>query len=91
MDTLILTNAKFYTFNPALPIAERLAVQGGKIFAAGSAQAISADTFSGAKIIDLGGKTVLPAFTDAHITRALAAAKNPQLKMKLENMREKGG
>jgi alcohol dehydrogenase class IV len=28
----------------------------------------------------------LPAFTDAHITRALQAAKNPQLKMKLENM-----
>jgi len=26
------------------------------------------------------------AFTDGHITRALAAAKNPQLKMKLENM-----
>jgi len=26
------------------------------------------------------------AFTDAHLTRALAAAKNPQLKMKLENM-----
>lgn len=28
----------------------------------------------------------LPAFTDAHIERALAAAKDPQLKMKLENM-----
>lgn len=28
----------------------------------------------------------VPAFTDAHITRALNAAKNPQLKMKLENM-----
>jgi alcohol dehydrogenase class IV len=28
----------------------------------------------------------LPAFTEAHIDRALAAAKNPQLKMKLENM-----
>ena len=28
----------------------------------------------------------LPAFTDAHIARALQAAKNPQLKMKLENM-----
>jgi alcohol dehydrogenase len=28
----------------------------------------------------------LPAFTDAHIDRALAAAKDPQLKMKLENM-----
>jgi alcohol dehydrogenase len=28
----------------------------------------------------------LPAFTDEHIDRALAAAKDPQLKMKLENM-----
>lgn len=28
----------------------------------------------------------VPTFTDAHIERALAAAKNPQLKMKLENM-----
>jgi len=28
----------------------------------------------------------VPGFSDAHITRALAAAKNPQLKMKLENM-----
>ncbi len=28
----------------------------------------------------------VPGFTDAHIERALVAAKNPQLKMKLENM-----
>lgn len=28
----------------------------------------------------------VPGFTPAHITRALAAAKDPQLKMKLENM-----
>jgi alcohol dehydrogenase len=28
----------------------------------------------------------VPGFTNMHITRALAAAKNPQLKMKLENM-----
>ena len=28
----------------------------------------------------------LPAFTDAHVERALTAAKDPQLKMKLENM-----
>jgi alcohol dehydrogenase len=28
----------------------------------------------------------VPGFTDEHITRALAAAKNPQLKSKLENM-----
>jgi len=28
----------------------------------------------------------VPGFTDGHIERALTAAKNPQLKMKLENM-----
>ena len=28
----------------------------------------------------------MPGFTDEHIERALAAAKDPQLKMKLENM-----
>jgi len=28
----------------------------------------------------------VPAFTDAHISKALAAAKDPQLRMKLENM-----
>ena len=28
----------------------------------------------------------VPGFSDAHVARALAAAKNPQLKMKLENM-----
>ena len=36
-----------------------------------------------------GAPTILcevPGFSDAHIRRALAAAKDPQLKMKLENM-----
>jgi hypothetical protein len=28
----------------------------------------------------------VPGFTDGHIARALAAAKDPQLRMKLENM-----
>jgi len=28
----------------------------------------------------------VPGFSDAHIERALTAARNPQLKMKLENM-----
>jgi alcohol dehydrogenase len=38
---------------------------------------------------DAGAPTILgevPGFSDAHIRRALAAAKDPQLKMKLENM-----
>ena len=38
---------------------------------------------------DMGAPTTLdevPGFSEAHIHRALAAAKDPQLKMKLENM-----
>ena len=67
MDTLVLTNARFYTFNSALPTVERLVIEGGKIITAGSAREISSDSFPGSKITDLGGMTVLPAFTDAHI------------------------
>jgi predicted amidohydrolase YtcJ len=67
MDTLVLTNARFYTFNPAFPIAGRLVIQGGKIIAAGSAGDLPLDSFPGSKDIDLRGMTVIPAFTDAHI------------------------
>lgn len=67
MDTLALINARFHTFNSAFPIAEILVIRGGKIIAAGSAQEILPDSLPGAKIIDLGGMTVLPAFTDSHI------------------------
>ena len=67
MDTLVLTNAHFHTFDPASPTAECVVIQEGKIIAAGNAREISPDTFPGAKVTDLGGQTVLPAFTDAHI------------------------
>ena len=67
METLFLTNARFYTFNPAIPIAEKLVIRDGKIIAAGSDDEISLEHFPGAKVTDLGGKTVLPAFTDSHI------------------------
>jgi predicted amidohydrolase YtcJ len=67
METLVLTNARFHTFNPAIPIAERLVIRDGKIIAAGSEDEISEDDFPGTKVTDLGGKSVLPAFTDSHI------------------------
>lgn len=49
--------------------------------------AVSESMFAFAKAIDFPTKlSEVEGFTQAHIERALTAAKNPQLKMKLENM-----
>jgi alcohol dehydrogenase len=49
--------------------------------------AVAAGLFAFAKAIDFPTTLAeVPGFTRGHIGRALAAAKNPQLKMKLENM-----
>ena len=90
----------YYTvfFAPAIPGPLRLVA--GLVRDAGYADA-SIDRLEGrplgeavaraliAFMRDAGAPTILsevPGFTDAHIQRALAAAKDPQLKMKLENM-----
>lgn len=67
METLVLSNARFYTFNPDQPIAERLLIKNGKILAAGRADVIPLDLFPEVETFDLQGMTVLPAFTDSHI------------------------
>ncbi len=65
--TLLLTNGKIWTGNPAQPLAEAVACREGRIVAVGS----SADLrpFAGPKteVIDLDGKLVVPGFNDAHV------------------------
>jgi alcohol dehydrogenase class IV len=90
----------YYTvfFAPAIEQPLRLV---GKIFADGGYTSANLDVLSGRDLgvavaeamiafeQEVGNPHRLqdvPAFTDAHIARALTAAKNPQLKMKLENM-----
>ena len=55
------------TVNDAQPTAEALAVKDGKILAVGARSGIEQD-HKGASttMVDLGGKTLLPAFIDAH-------------------------
>lgn len=61
-ETLILTNARIHTLERAAPTAEAVAVQGERIVAVGRATAMP----SGRRI-DLGGRALLPAFTDTHL------------------------
>ena len=65
-DTVVV-NARIYTVNSQQPWAEALAISGDKIVAVGSAKDIAAYRSPSTKVIDAGGRLVLPGFTDAHI------------------------
>ncbi len=63
---LILYNGSFWTVNPHQPRAQAVAISGGRFLAIGSNDEVLAVAAGKAKKIDLGGKTVLPGFIDAH-------------------------
>jgi len=63
---LIITNANIITVDPKKPRAAALAVQDDRILAVGSDDEISALKTAGTKQLDMGGRTILPGFIDAH-------------------------
>jgi predicted amidohydrolase YtcJ len=63
---LILFNGKIYTSNPHQPYAQALAISGERIVAVGSSKEIASLAGSNTKQIDVGGRTVIPGFNDAH-------------------------
>lgn len=67
-DPLVLTNAYIHTVNDAAPSADALAIdEQGVITAVGDKSDVLAKAGSNARIIDLGGRMVLPGFQDAHM------------------------
>lgn len=64
---LILVNGDFATMNPRAPRAEAMAVSGGRITAIGRHSDIRRRGGRAAQVVDLGGKTVMPGFIDAHM------------------------
>ena len=64
---LVLINARIVTMDPAIPVAQALAVAGGRVAALGSVADIRALAGPGTEIIDAGGRLVLPGFQDTHI------------------------
>lgn len=63
--TLLLTNARIYTQDDRQPFARALALAGSRILAVGDD--LEHLTGPGTRCVDLGGRTVLPGFDDAHI------------------------
>lgn len=62
----LLLTGNIYTGNDQAPRAEAVAVRGGRIVFVGSTAAAKTYRATAARIIDLGGQTVLPGLTDAH-------------------------
>ena len=66
MTTKIYKNGTVITANAANDIAECIAIKGDKIIAVGSESLVMGAVGGETEVIDLGGKTMLPGFYDAH-------------------------
>ena len=65
--TLILLNGRIWTENPRQPESEAIAIDGNLIVSVGSSAAIRSLAGPDCKVIDLGGRRVVPGFNDAHV------------------------
>jgi hypothetical protein len=63
----VLLNARVFTADPSRPWAEALAIRGDRIVAVGTTAEVRALAGSATSTRDLGGRTVLPGFNDAHV------------------------
>ena len=64
---LLLVNGKIVTLDAASQVAEALAVENGRVAATGSSQELRKLAGPATKVIDLGGRTVIPGLIDSHI------------------------
>jgi predicted amidohydrolase YtcJ len=64
---LIVINGNIRTMDPLKPVVAALAVHKDRIVALGSTSEIKALAGHGTKVIDAGGRLVLPGFQDTHI------------------------
>jgi len=64
---LIISNAKVWTVDKSLPTAQAVAVLGDRLVAVGSNADVDAWHGDHTRVIDAGGKLLLPGFNDAHV------------------------
>ena len=63
---LVITNARIYTVDAGRPLAQALAVRGGRVQFVGDARGALALRGPATRVVDLGGRTVIPGMVDAH-------------------------
>jgi len=78
---LIITNAKVWTVDKANPTAQAVAVLGDRIVAVGSTADVESLRGQATKVIDAGGKLLLPGFNDAHVHFVTSGARLDQIQL----------
>jgi len=63
---LIVTNARIYTVDDTRPVVEAMAIRGGRVLFVGPARGAMALKGAATRVLDAGGRTVIPGITDAH-------------------------
>ncbi|HLJ50351.1 MAG TPA: amidohydrolase family protein [Bryobacteraceae bacterium] len=63
----VLYNGDIFTAVPGAPHVQAIAIEGDRIIAAGGNWPVLALATPGTKTINLGGRTVIPGFNDAHV------------------------
>jgi predicted amidohydrolase YtcJ len=66
MAALVLVNGKIVTVDEQFSICRAVAIEGERITAVGEDAAVLARAAPGARVVDLGGRTVIPGLIDNH-------------------------
>src|SRR6266508_2814491 len=67
MPTLIIYNGPIYTLDPAWPRVQAIGIRDGRVISVGSEGKVQAAVGGRAEPINLRGRAVIPALTDAHV------------------------
>ena len=78
---LIVTNGRVLTMDAGRPRAEAVAIRAGRVQAVGTAAGIAALAGPETRVIDAGGRTVLPGFVESHLHLVLGGAELTQLQL----------
>jgi predicted amidohydrolase YtcJ len=78
---MIITNARVLTMDEARPRAEAVALGGGRILAVGVRAEIEALAGPTTRVVDAGGRTLLPGFVESHLHLVLGGNELSQLQL----------
>ena len=73
---LVLRNGKVVTVDAAFTIAQAIAIAGDRIIAVGADAAMAEHTAPTTRVVDLGGRSVIPGITDGHAHMDREALRN---------------